>query len=138
MQGTRARLRLTVLSLCVLGWILDAKQPLQAQEGGVSASEILIGGIGALTGPFAFIGAPGRDGLHEGVVITGIERKRGLEVLQRTRDVEDRAIAITLRDLLRRGLSARHRRGGENQRNGVRRTMHHRTLRMAVECSHDA
>jgi len=66
MQGTRARLRLTVLSLCVLGWILDAKQPLQAQEGGVSASEILIGGIGALTGPFAFIGAPGRDGLTLG------------------------------------------------------------------------
>ena len=66
MQGTRARLRLTVLSLCVLGWILDAKQPLQAQENGVSASEILIGGIGALTGPFAFIGALGRDGLTLG------------------------------------------------------------------------
>lgn len=31
---------------------------------GVTDSEILIGGIGQLTGPFAFIGAPGRDGIQ--------------------------------------------------------------------------
>ena len=40
--------------------------PGSTQEGGISTSEILIGGIGALTGPFAFIGASGRDGLALG------------------------------------------------------------------------
>lgn len=35
----------------------------QAQQG-VSANEIVIGALGPLTGPFAFIGAPGRDGMQ--------------------------------------------------------------------------
>jgi branched-chain amino acid transport system substrate-binding protein len=33
----------------------------RAQENGITASEISIGAIGALTGPLAFIGTPGRD-----------------------------------------------------------------------------
>ncbi len=37
-----------------------------AQEAGVSATEITIGAIGALTGPLAFIGTPGRDGMTLG------------------------------------------------------------------------
>ncbi len=36
-------------------------------EDGVTASEITIGAIGALTGPIAFIGAPGRDSLSLGI-----------------------------------------------------------------------
>ncbi len=35
----------------------------RAQDGGVSATEITVGAIGALTGPLAFIGTPGRDGM---------------------------------------------------------------------------
>jgi branched-chain amino acid transport system substrate-binding protein len=34
-----------------------------AQENGITATEISIGAIGALTGPLAFIGAPGRDSM---------------------------------------------------------------------------
>ncbi len=37
--------------------------PSRAQENGVSATEILIGAIGALTGPISFIGTPGRDSM---------------------------------------------------------------------------
>jgi branched-chain amino acid transport system substrate-binding protein len=37
--------------------------PVRAQEAGVSATEITVGAIGALTGPLAFIGTPGRDGM---------------------------------------------------------------------------
>jgi branched-chain amino acid transport system substrate-binding protein len=35
----------------------------RGQEAGVSATEVTIGAIGALTGPLAFIGTPGRDGM---------------------------------------------------------------------------
>jgi branched-chain amino acid transport system substrate-binding protein len=35
----------------------------RAEEDGVTSSEIVVGAIGALTGPLAFIGAPGRDSL---------------------------------------------------------------------------
>jgi branched-chain amino acid transport system substrate-binding protein len=35
----------------------------RAQENGITPSEISVGAIGALTGPLAFIGAPGRDSL---------------------------------------------------------------------------
>ena len=34
-----------------------------AQENGITPSEISIGAIGALTGPLAFIGTPGRDSM---------------------------------------------------------------------------
>ena len=38
--------------------------PLLAQSTqGVTDSEVLIGALGQLTGPFAFIGAPGRDNM---------------------------------------------------------------------------
>src|SRR6516164_9753162 len=35
----------------------------RAQENGITPTEISIGAIGALTGPLAFIGAPGRDSM---------------------------------------------------------------------------
>jgi branched-chain amino acid transport system substrate-binding protein len=59
----------TTLSLLVLSSAVVLTTPGSSQDGGdggVSSSEILVGGIGALTGPFAFIGAPGRDGLALG------------------------------------------------------------------------
>jgi branched-chain amino acid transport system substrate-binding protein len=40
--------------------------PAARAEDGVTSSEIVIGAIGALTGPLAFIGAPGRDSLSLG------------------------------------------------------------------------
>jgi branched-chain amino acid transport system substrate-binding protein len=56
------------LSLCVaLGAGLVENPPqVHAQEAGVSATEITVGAIGALTGPLAFIGTPGRDGMTLG------------------------------------------------------------------------
>ena len=48
-----------VVSLGVFGGFGSA----YAQNNGVTASEIKIGAIGALTGPLAFIGAPGRDSI---------------------------------------------------------------------------
>ena len=53
----------TTSSLLVLSSAVVWTAPGSSQDGGVSSSEILVGGIGALTGPFAFIGAPGRDGV---------------------------------------------------------------------------
>ncbi len=38
----------------------------KAQEAGITSSEIVVGAIGALTGPLAFVGVPGRDGLTMG------------------------------------------------------------------------
>jgi branched-chain amino acid transport system substrate-binding protein len=49
--------------LCLLCMTFDGPGPARAQESGVSASEIVVGAIGALTGPLAFIGTPGRDGM---------------------------------------------------------------------------
>lgn len=61
------RLRTSFLS-CVFGALafVPVAFPARAQEPGVSASEITVGAIGALTGPLAFIGTPGRDGLTLG------------------------------------------------------------------------
>jgi branched-chain amino acid transport system substrate-binding protein len=50
----------------VLGLATSAPSLTIAQEAGVSSSEILIGAIGALTGPLSFIGTPGRDGMTVG------------------------------------------------------------------------
>ncbi len=58
--GTVAR---TVLNLVVAASVATFTTPGSSQEAGVGPSEIVVGGIGALTGPFAFIGAPGRDGM---------------------------------------------------------------------------
>lgn len=38
----------------------------RAQSAGITPSEIVVGAIGALTGPLAFVGVPGRDGLTMG------------------------------------------------------------------------
>jgi len=51
---------LTAMHLALLA---AAPSAVRAQADGVTASEISIGAIGALTGPLAFIGAPGRDSL---------------------------------------------------------------------------
>ena len=58
----------TFAAPAVVGLALAAKAPgaANAQEPGVTPTEILIGAIGALTGPLAFIGTPGRDGMTLG------------------------------------------------------------------------
>src|SRR5208337_1915951 len=52
-----------VMSCALAGVVMAHPAPLVAQEAGVGATEITVGAIGALTGPLAFIGTPGRDGL---------------------------------------------------------------------------
>jgi branched-chain amino acid transport system substrate-binding protein len=49
-----------------LGLAANAPSVAEAQEPGITPTEILIGAIGALTGPLAFIGTPGRDGMTLG------------------------------------------------------------------------
>jgi branched-chain amino acid transport system substrate-binding protein len=49
-----------------LGLAANAPSAAEAQEPGITPTEILIGAIGALTGPLAFIGTPGRDGMTLG------------------------------------------------------------------------
>ena len=68
MLGLDFRRLLAIASTVALSvGMLDYPQSTaQAEEGGVTSSEILVGAIGALTGPIAFIGAPGRDGLTLG------------------------------------------------------------------------
>ena len=53
-----------------------ASCPSTAEEQGVSATGITIGGMGALTGPTAFIGTPGRDGMT--LAINEINEKGGV------------------------------------------------------------
>jgi branched-chain amino acid transport system substrate-binding protein len=74
-RSTKERLMLQFTSLlrsslisCVPVLIVLATNavPARGQEPGVSASEITVGAIGALTGPLAFIGTPGRDGMTLG------------------------------------------------------------------------
>jgi len=60
------RLKPMAPALFALGLVSLAGSPAGAQERGITASEILIGAIGALTGPVAFIGTPGRDGMTMG------------------------------------------------------------------------
>jgi branched-chain amino acid transport system substrate-binding protein len=52
--------RLAVVAVAVLAGSISAAR---AQADGVTSSEITVGAIGALTGPLAFIGAPGRDSM---------------------------------------------------------------------------
>jgi branched-chain amino acid transport system substrate-binding protein len=46
-----------------IGWLAGSLPAARAQENGITPSEISIGAIGALTGPLAFIGTPGRDSM---------------------------------------------------------------------------
>jgi branched-chain amino acid transport system substrate-binding protein len=46
-----------------IGFLAGPVTAAYAEENGVTASEITVGAIGALTGPLAFIGAPGRDSM---------------------------------------------------------------------------
>jgi branched-chain amino acid transport system substrate-binding protein len=57
LQGIATVLTISVLALSPQLGLADSRQ-------GVTDNEILIGGLGQLTGPFAFIGGPGRDGMQ--------------------------------------------------------------------------
>jgi branched-chain amino acid transport system substrate-binding protein len=68
--STQARRRAVITALagavamaCVGTTAAQAPAPVQ----GVTDTEILIGGLGPLTGPLGFIGGPGRDGLQLGI-----------------------------------------------------------------------
>jgi len=52
--------------LIAMGLVTNISASALTQEQGVTSTEIIIGSIGALTGPLAFIGTPGRDGMTLG------------------------------------------------------------------------
>jgi branched-chain amino acid transport system substrate-binding protein len=54
---------IAVFTLLALGAGVHLPRAATAQDQGVTSTEIVIGAIGALTGPTAFIGTPGRDGM---------------------------------------------------------------------------
>lgn len=65
------------LAVCVAAGLGSMAVPTaRAQEAGVSDTEITIGAIGALTGPLAFIGTPGRDGVT--LALNEINQKGGV------------------------------------------------------------
>ena len=55
--------RVLAAALAGIG-LMACVSPAGAQQNGITPSEISIGAIGALTGPLAFIGAPGRDSIN--------------------------------------------------------------------------
>jgi branched-chain amino acid transport system substrate-binding protein len=57
--------RIAAIALLAMVGALGAA-PNASAENGVNDNEIVVGAIGALTGPLAFVGAPGRDGLTLG------------------------------------------------------------------------
>lgn len=67
MLGLNVRYCASVAAALLLG-VGAVANPLSSAraEDGVTSSDIVIGAIGALTGPVAFIGAPGRDSLTLG------------------------------------------------------------------------
>jgi branched-chain amino acid transport system substrate-binding protein len=69
--------KLRVVAMTALaGTVAFAAAPDASAEDGVTANEIVVGAIGALTGPLAFVGAPGRDGLTIG--FDEINKKGGI------------------------------------------------------------
>jgi branched-chain amino acid transport system substrate-binding protein len=56
-----ARRGMIVFTFLALGAAVDL--PSASAQNGITATEIVIGAIGGLTGPTAFIGTPGRDGM---------------------------------------------------------------------------
>src|SRR5215216_4576423 len=55
----------TAISSLAAGTLSGLTGPAAAQERqGITDTEVLIGALGQLTGPFAFIGAPARDGMQ--------------------------------------------------------------------------
>jgi branched-chain amino acid transport system substrate-binding protein len=54
--------RRTFVAALVAGAALVVAPALHAQQG-ITQGEVVVGALGPLTGPFAFIGAPGRDGI---------------------------------------------------------------------------
>ena len=69
MEGIDATSRLSAtgencrITFLALGTAVYLPLAATAQDQGVTSTEIVIGAIGALTGPTAFIGTPGRDGM---------------------------------------------------------------------------
>jgi branched-chain amino acid transport system substrate-binding protein len=63
---TRRCAGLAATLLFGIAFIASPLSTARADEDGVTSSEIVIGAIGALTGPLAFIGTPGRDSLTLG------------------------------------------------------------------------
>ncbi len=61
--NTRRCMALVVGIVVGFGILPGAPASVRAEENGVSATEISVGAIGALTGPTAFIGTPGRDSM---------------------------------------------------------------------------
>jgi branched-chain amino acid transport system substrate-binding protein len=55
--------RSTVILAAAIGLLATFFSSARAQENGITASEVSVGAIGALTGPLAFIGTPGRDSM---------------------------------------------------------------------------
>ena len=62
-QSCKRRVNIAAWTFLALGAAVNLPFVATAQEPGVTAGEITIGAIGALTGPLAFIGTPGRDGM---------------------------------------------------------------------------
>jgi branched-chain amino acid transport system substrate-binding protein len=63
LRNTRSRLALCAVIAATIGILATPESAALAQENGITGSEISVGAIGALTGPLAFIGAPGRDSM---------------------------------------------------------------------------
>ena len=57
------RANIAAFTFLALGAAMHLPRAATAQDQGVTSTEIMIGAIGALTGPTAFIGTPGRDGM---------------------------------------------------------------------------
>jgi len=63
---SRRCIGLAATLLLGVAFIPGALSTARADEDGVTSSEIVVGAIGALTGPLAFIGTPGRDSISLG------------------------------------------------------------------------
>jgi branched-chain amino acid transport system substrate-binding protein len=63
---TRRCAGLAATLLFGIAFVVSPLSIARADEDGVTSSEIVIGAIGALTGPLAFIGTPGRDSISLG------------------------------------------------------------------------
>src|SRR6185369_5752822 len=67
--------RILALTALAAAIALGASPNARAEDG-VTDNEIVVGAIGALTGPLAFVGAPGRDGLS--IAFDEINKKGGI------------------------------------------------------------
>jgi branched-chain amino acid transport system substrate-binding protein len=63
LPSIRRLANLAASTLMVIGSATTVSSTASSQERGITPTEIVIGAIGALTGPLSFIGTPGRDGM---------------------------------------------------------------------------